>query len=78
MQPFTIDGIVQDMEQRHVPRDFGVYALAGFRADGVEMELGDIPIERMLSVMFEGAEPNEVEADLLARLEDAKFMKEEQ
>lgn len=44
----------------------------------VKQELGDIPIERMLSVMFEGAEPNEVEADLLARLEDAKFMKEEQ
>jgi hypothetical protein len=42
----------------------------------VKLELGDIPVERMLQLMAGQIQPNESEQDLLNRLDDALFEKE--
>ncbi|MFM2237986.1 MAG: hypothetical protein RL389_333 [Actinomycetota bacterium] len=42
----------------------------------VKLELGEIPIERMLQLMAGQIQPNESEQDLLNRLDDALFEKE--
>lgn len=42
----------------------------------VKQELGEVSIERMLDLMYGTAEPNEAEADILERFEDARFAKE--
>ena len=42
----------------------------------VKLELGDIPVERMLQLMAGQIEPNESEKELLSRLDDALFEKE--